>query len=47
MSMPSQFIPLLLLCVHKSILYVSISIAALQIGSSAPFFYVAYICVTI
>ena len=33
--------------VHKSILSVCISIPALQIGSSVPFFYIPYICINI
>ena len=33
--------------VHKSIFNVCISIPALQIGSSVPFFYIPYICVNI
>ena len=35
----SKFVPLSLpCCVHKSILYICVSILALQIGSSVPFF---------
>ena len=34
-------------CLHKSIFYVCISIAALQIGSSVPSFQIPYICVNI
>ena len=34
-------------CVHKSVLYVCISIAVLQIGSSLQSFYIPYICVNI
>ena len=45
----SQFIPLPLspLGVHTSVLYVCVSISALQIGSSVPFFYIPHICVNI
>ena len=32
-------------CVHMSVLYVCISVAALPIGSSVPSFYIPYICV--
>ena len=31
-------------CVHMSVLYVCISVAALPIGSSVPSFYIPYIC---
>ena len=34
-------------CVHRSLLYVCVTIVALQIGSSVPFFYIAYICINI
>ena len=34
-------------CDHKSVLYACVSIPALQIGSSVPFFYIPYICVNI
>ena len=34
-------------CVHKSVLYVCVSVTALQIGSSAPSLYIPYICVNI
>ena len=38
--LPSQFIPLSFPhCVHMSVLYICVSIPALQIGSSVPFFY--------
>ena len=37
----------LLCCVHKSILYVRVSIPALQIGSLVPFFQTPYICINI
>ena len=33
--------------VHKSILFISISIPALQIGSSVLFFLIPYICINI
>ena len=33
--------------VHKSVLYVCVSIAALQIGPSVSFFYIPYVCVNI
>ena len=43
---PSQFVspPLLLLCVHMSIPHVSVSIPALQIGSSVPFCVCVCVC---
>ena len=34
-------------CIHKSVLYVFISIAALQIGLSVPSFQIPYICINI
>ena len=34
-------------CFHKFVLFISIFIPALQIGSSVPFFYIPYICVNI
>ena len=34
-------------CVHMSVLYVCISIPALQIGSSVPFFQIPHICINI
>ena len=44
----SQFIPFSPPpCVHKSIVYVCVSIPALQIGSSGPFFQILYICINI
>ena len=41
---PTLFFPH---CVHKSVLYVCASIAALQIGTSVSFFYIPYVCVNI
>ena len=41
------FTPSLLHCVHKSILYICISIRSLQIGSPVSFFLIPYICVII
>ena len=43
----SQFIPLLPRCVHTSVLDVRVSIPALQIGSSVPFFQIPHIYVDI
>ena len=34
-------------CVHKSILYIHISIPVLEIISSVPFFYIPYICTNV
>ena len=39
--------PLLPHCVHKFVLYICVSVPALQIGSSVPFFYILYICINI
>ena len=54
MSIPiSQFIPppphpwLSPLHVHTFVLYICVSISALQTGSSVPFFYIPHICVNI
>ena len=34
-------------CVHKSIIHIGISIPALQMGSTVPFFLISYICINI
>ena len=41
---PTLFFPH---CVHKSVLYICISITVLQIGSSLPFFLIPHVCVNI
>ena len=44
----SRFIsPLLPHCARQSVLYTCVSVPPLQIGSSVPFFYILYVCISL